>query len=118
MMKIKNGERDSAYNEAISKMLGDDLILSSSDEDEEDEEDEEEEEEEEEDGGKGLPPKPKDLKYHAILPSHDNPEAREAEKVKRKEAAKAAKEAAAEKRKNKIPKHIKKRAINAGKKQK
>ena len=32
MMKMKNGERDSVYNEAISKMLGDDLILSSSDE--------------------------------------------------------------------------------------
>ena len=56
-----------------------------------------------------LPPKPKDLKYNTILPSRDDPKAREAEKVKRKEAAKAAKEAAAEKRKTKIPKHIKKR---------
>jgi RIO kinase 1 len=117
MMKMKNGERDAAYNEAIGKMLGDDLILSSSSEDEEDEDDEEDEEDEEGDP-RDLPPKPKDLKYHAILPSHDDPQAREAEKAKRKEAAKAAKEAAAERRKTKIPKHIKKRAINSGKKQK
>jgi RIO kinase 1 len=51
-----------------------------------------------------------------ILPSRDDPEARIRAKAARKEACKLQKEQAAEKRKHKIPKHVKKRAMKAGKK--
>lgn len=55
-------------------------------------------------------------KYRRQLPSHHNPELRQKEKEERKAAKKAMKEAKAAKRKTKIPKHVKKRAMNAGKK--
>lgn len=132
MMMMKNGERDEAYTAAINKMI----ITSESDEEDDEDDDDEDGEDDYEDGSEDddddegddddeerekipkhlRPPKPKSNKYSAILPSHDDPEAREEAKLKRKEAAKEAKAAAAEKRKEKIPKHIKKKAIKAGKK--
>jgi RIO kinase 1 len=53
--------------------------------------------------------------YHRTLPSHNDPESRLRAKEERKKAKQAAKEAQAEKRKTKIPKHVKKRATKAGK---
>ena len=58
----------------------------------------------------------KDEKYKRHLPSRDDPEAREREKALRKELKKQAKIEAAAKRKEKIPKHIKKRATKGKKK--
>lgn len=78
----------------------------SDDDDDEDEDDEEDDEE-----GEG-----EDGKYRRKLPTRDNPEERQKEKAARKEARKAMKEAKATKRMNKIPKHVKKRAMKAGKK--
>jgi hypothetical protein len=60
--------------------------------------------------------KESDCKYRKQLPARDNPEARLAEKDSRKETRKGAKELAAKKRQEKVPKHVKKRAIKAGKK--
>eukprot|EP00600_Ochromonadales_sp_CCMP1393_P011723 CAMPEP_0175011502 /NCGR_PEP_ID=MMETSP0005-20121125/8726_1 /TAXON_ID=420556 /ORGANISM="Ochromonas sp., Strain CCMP1393" /LENGTH=689 /DNA_ID=CAMNT_0016267509 /DNA_START=37 /DNA_END=2106 /DNA_ORIENTATION=- len=54
-------------------------------------------------------------RYRRTLPSHDHAERRQKAKDARKEAKKVAKEAKAEKRKAKIPKHVKKRAVKAGK---
>ena len=78
-----------------------------------------------------------DGKYHRCLPSHADPEARSVEKLQRKEARRLAKSAAAAKRQVyriyesllfnyiiryhtqvKIPKHIKKKAMKAGSKNK
>ena len=129
MMMMRNGERDEAYTAAINKMIittdsdeeGEESYDDSeSDNEEEDDEDEDDDDDEdEEDGEKSpgklpkhlRPPKKKSSKYQAILPSHDDPEARELEKQRRKDAAKEAKAAAAEKRKEKIPKHIKKQGM-------
>ena len=56
-------------------------------------------------------------KYRRQLPSRDDPTVRIAEKEARKEARRLGKEAVAKKRQEKIPKHVKKRAIiKAGKK--
>ena len=57
-----------------------------------------------------------DGKYRKQLPARDDPAARTAEKDSRKEARKIAKEQTAKKRQEKVPKHVKKRAIKAGKK--
>lgn len=54
--------------------------------------------------------------YRRCLPSHDDPNARMAEKQARKDARKMAKEHAALKRTTKMPKHMKKRSVKAGKK--
>jgi RIO kinase 1 len=73
-----------------------------------------------EDGGdddeEGVSEDSDEGKYRRQLPSHDDPERREQEKNARKEARRHAKSEAALKRKNKIPKHVKKRAMKAGKK--
>jgi len=53
--------------------------------------------------------------YRRVLPSHDDGQRRQAKKAERKEAKKSAKEGQAEKRKTKIPKHVKKRATKGGK---
>ncbi len=80
---------------------------SESEEDGSDDDDEEGDDDREEGEGK----------YRRKLPSRDNPEQRQKEKEARKEAKKLAKEAKAAKRLNKIPKHVKKRAMKgAGKK--
>ena len=57
-----------------------------------------------------------DGKYRKQLPTRDNPEARQKEKDERKELRKQAKADKAVKRQNKIPKHVKKRAVKSGKK--
>jgi hypothetical protein len=56
-----------------------------------------------------------DGKYRRCLPSRDDIKARSAEKQARKDAKKLAKESAALKRQNKIPKHVKKRAMKTSK---
>ena len=57
-----------------------------------------------------------DGKYRKQLPARDDPEARKGEKDARKEARKVVKEESAKKRQEKVPKHVKKRAVKAGKK--
>ena len=57
-----------------------------------------------------------DSKYRKQLPSHNDPEQRSREKAARKEAKRLAKTLQAEKRTQKIPKHIKKKAVKANKK--
>jgi RIO kinase 1 len=59
----------------------------------------------------------KEKKYRRRLPGTDsNPEERKAMKDERKEAKRLAKEMAALKRTQKVPKHVKKRAVKSGKK--
>ena len=55
-------------------------------------------------------------KYRKQLPSREDPEQRRREKEARKEARKQSKAEKAEKRQHKIPKHLKKKAVKAGKK--
>ena len=55
-------------------------------------------------------------KYRARLPDSSNPDERLVAKAERRAAAKAAKEVAAERRKTKVKKHLKKRAVKAGRK--
>lgn len=57
----------------------------------------------------------RDGKYSRRLPAHEKEEDREKEKQLRKEAKKQAKLEQAEKRKTKIPKHVKKRAMKSKK---
>jgi RIO kinase 1 len=57
-----------------------------------------------------------DGKYHRRLPARENMDKRNVAKLARKEAKRLAKEAAAQKRTTKIPKHLKKRAVKASKK--
>jgi len=59
-----------------------------------------------------------DGRYRRTLPSHNDPDARLKAKDDRKKAKQAAKEAQAEKRKSKIPKHVKKRATKGVKSKK
>lgn len=75
---------------------------------------EDENDENEDDGW--VERKESDGKYRKQLPARDDPAARLAEKDSRKEARKLAKDQAAKKRQEKVPKHVKKRAIKAGKK--
>lgn len=55
-------------------------------------------------------------KYRKQLPSREDPEQRRREKEARKEARRQSKAEKAEKRQHKIPKHLKKKAVKAGKK--
>jgi RIO kinase 1 len=55
-------------------------------------------------------------KYRKQLPSRDDPQQRQIEKVARKQARRVSKLEKAVKRQSKIPKHQKKRAVKAGKK--
>lgn len=115
MNRLKGGDREPVYEAALSKMLGvnvgpennssdnDELINNDSNSDNHDEDREYYTSEE-------------DTTYHRTLPSHDNPDARLKAKNERKEACRIAKEKAAEKRKVKIPKHIKKKAVKGNKK--
>jgi hypothetical protein len=75
-----------------------------------DSEEEDSSDNDDDEGYDGERRKKKKEKYTRTLPSHDDPEARKEEKQKRRDAAKLTKEAAKEKRKHKIPKHIKKKA--------
>jgi RIO kinase 1 len=87
---------------------------------EEDEEEEEEDSEEEEDVDSQDEENEEDVsgsgKYRRTLPPRDLLAERLKEKEARKEAKKLTKEAKAAKRQNKIPKHVKKRAMKSGKK--
>lgn len=58
----------------------------------------------------------RDEKYRRCLPGHDSEEARALEKQARKERRQTVKEQAALRRQNKIPKHLKKRAVRNGRK--
>jgi hypothetical protein len=72
---------------------------------------EDDDEDEDEDNDEESRDVHKKEKYRRCLPSRDDAEVRAKAKVLRKEQAKLAKEQAAIKRQNKIPKHIKKKAI-------
>ena len=107
--KLERGERDQLYTDAVNNMLVDKL---SDDEDSNSDNDsdvssDDSAEYEERDGMLIM-------RYRRTLPTHDKPEERQKEKDERKAAKKLAKLQAAEKRKIKIPKHIKKRAMKVG----
>jgi hypothetical protein len=71
---------------------------------------------EDEDDGEGSDDLVESAKYRKQLPSREDPEVRRKEKEARKEARKQSKAEKAEKRQHKIPKHLKKKAVKAGKK--
>lgn len=98
-------------SDAVGEVKSEDKDDDSESEEEGSDDDDEEEEGDGDDREEG------EGKYRRKLPSRDNPEQRQKEKEARKEAKKLAKEAKAAKRLNKIPKHVKKRAMKgAGKK--
>lgn len=138
-MRMKNGYREAAYTAAIKNMLGgedtttksravesfgsdDDSISEDSDSDRDsenlssDEDDDESAEDEDDEDGLPRREKKKSDKYLRHLPSHSNPEERRLAKENRKLLRKASKELSAEKRKHKLPKHLKKKAIKNSKK--
>ena len=127
MDRIQSGQREPVFEAAIRGMLGtgdghkqkgySDVVISEgsdnevekrSDSGEEEDEEGEDSSEDEDEEGEG--------KYRKQLPSRDDPEIRKREKDARREAKKISKTEKALKRQNKIPKHVKKRAVKAGKK--
>lgn len=121
--RLQTGQREKAYAKAIQSMLVADDSTSeevdedkdeSSDEssDEEGEGDDDDENDEDEEWTEDVE------KYRRHLPPRDDTEARLLEKEARKAAKKLVKEQQAERRKKKMPKHLKKRAVQAGKKKK
>ena len=125
--RIESGGREKVHEEAIKQMLG--LTIqdkdSAYDEDEnvdaddDDDDDDNDDDDNNDDSGEDVfVQSVADGKYHRTLPTHSDPEARQAEKDARKEARKIVKQAAAEKRKHKVPKHIKKSAVKKGSKNK
>jgi len=135
MARLQAGGREKGYVAAVQQMLGgDEEGTAGSGEDDVEDEDEEEEDAFEEDNSSDSDDDDKSIdgdhieeycrykerkraeKYHRTLPSTSDPEARSAEKLARKETKKAAKEAAALKRTQKIPKKIKRKACANNKK--
>jgi RIO kinase 1 len=122
MNRLKGGEREPVYEAAVRKMLGvnvgpdssnalknsssDNEVIINNDSNSDDNENDERE----------YYTSGEDTRYKRTLPSHNDPDARLKAKNERKEACRIAKEKAAEKRKVKIPKHIKKKAVKGNKK--
>lgn len=113
MQRINKGGREKIHTEAVLNMLGQGGGMNVKDADDDD--DEEEDEEDDLDSSSSLS---SDHKYHRCLPTHNDPNARALEKEQRKEARRIVKAEAAAKRLVKIPKHIKKKAVKAGSKNK
>lgn len=117
--RLVTGQREPAFAAAVMSMIASNNNNNNNNDNNADpesqstESDDEEDDDSEGDGEDGE--ETGDAKYRRCLPSRDNVEARNAEKQARKEARKLAKEAAATKRQNKIPKHVKKRAMKTSK---
>jgi RIO kinase 1 len=113
-IKIIAGEREAAYADAILDMIDTTSKPLTSINEEDDEaaaSDEDKASGSDSDDGDDDSSSAADQKYRRVLPPHEDAELRRIEKEKRKAAKKLAKEAAAEKRKHKMPKHLKKQAI-------
>lgn len=123
MKRLQAGQRESIFASAVQGMLGpsssDPVTPNAGYNDPSttraDDEDDENSDGSDSDGSGSEYSDSDDGKYHRTLPSHDDPESRQKAKEERKEAKRLAKEAQAAKRKTKIPKHVKKRAMKAGK---
>lgn len=130
MQKIQAGKREPIFAAAIADMLAksssehisslenptDHTENPTEEEIEENEEESDDEDCDGDDSGSEFDSDFEDGKYRRQLPSRQDPEERRRQKEARKEACKKAKLERAEKRKVKIPKHVKKRAMKAGKK--
>lgn len=132
--KLEKGQREVAYTSAINQMLaaplqgkddGDDSnseeeegqVHQDGDESGSEDEESDDESDNESDSNSSSDDKKKKKKYRRRLPGTDsNPEERKQIKDERKEAKRLAKELAALKRTQKVPKHVKKRAVKNGKK--
>ena len=124
MLRIGKGGRERAHAEAVLNMLGQGIepgIRGKEKEKEKKVEEEEEMQQEEDDvdvDGDSSSSLSSDHKYHRCLPTHNDPDARALEKEQRREARRIVKAEAAAKRLVKIPKHIKRKAVKAGSKNK
>ena len=124
LRKIEAGQRELAFQDAVSSMLaadnsieGSSEVVSDNDESQEGspiEGDDDSEQSDEDEGSIEQDDKDKDCSGR--LPGHDCPEDRQQAKAMKKLMRKEAKEAAALRRLSKMPKHLKKRAVKAGKK--
>ena len=128
MKRLESGGREKVHEDAVKQMLGlriepstgsivNDQQVKEGNGEHDESGDSDDDDDDDDDDGEGYMDKKGD-RYHRILPARTDPEARQAEKDARKEARKQAKLAAAEKRKHKIPKHIKKSAVKKGSKNK
>lgn len=115
MRRMETGQRENAFQAAVEGMLRS-VHAEESEDGEEEGSGEEEEESEDDEDDENSDDEVGDEKYRRRLPGHDNVEDRQRAKELRKEQKKLAKEAAAQRRLTKIPKHVKKRAVKSGKK--
>jgi RIO kinase 1 len=115
--KLARGERGELYTDAIQSMIAG-LGGGSDSSDEEDSDEEDSDEDGSGSESDGTWEDRDDGRYHRTLPTHQNPEARAQAKDERKAAKKLAKQEAQERRKSKIPKHVKKRSMKVGKNKK
>ena len=114
LKRMEAGQREVAFHDAVSSMLAPENVIeeesdsaSCSDESESDQVSSSSEDEHTESPQSD---------FSGRLPGHDNPEDRLLAKSMKKLMRKEAKEAAALRRLSKMPKHMKKRAVKAGKK--
>jgi hypothetical protein len=121
--RLLTGQREPAFAAAVMNMIHtgsskDDVVNSKDTVDQQSEVANAEDDDEDNSDASGSETESSDeenAKYRRCLPSRDDGDARQAEKQARKEARKQAKESAAAKRQNKIPKHVKKRAMKTSK---
>ena len=119
LRRMEAGQREVAFQDAVSSLLAPENSVeeegsdSTSDSDES-VSDRASSSSEEEDVDRNE--ESREIDFSGRLPGHDNPEDRQLAKSMKKLMRKEAKEAAALRRLNKMPKHLKKRAVKAGKK--
>lgn len=103
--ELRSGNRELAFEKAVASLLGGSRPADEGDREEGEEEDEQEEEDDEDED--------EEVSAAGRLPT--DPAQRALAKQKKREATKATKEARAEKRKTKLKKHLKKKAISRAK---
>lgn len=119
LARLQKGGREPIYAQAVQRMLG--VKIGQELESEGGSGDGDDDDSSESSGGseeEDLDVFDCDGKYRKVLPPREDSAARQAEKDARKEARRAAKAEAALRRQTKIPKHIKKRAVKGGSKNK